>query len=117
VSGVELVRESTYRGLVAQLGGDPRVVRRMADDFARLWPERMRRLERAVARDDAGEAVTVLRSVRSTAAMLGADRVTDAVGLLLDGLASDRMIGADELVDLRELGRCTGTRFRELDAA
>lgn len=64
----------------------PEAVTSFVASFVELAPERLRRIRRACTARQTEQAVIALLSLRSSAAMIGADRLVEATSVLLRGL-------------------------------
>jgi HPt (histidine-containing phosphotransfer) domain-containing protein len=77
-----IIENEALESLLTHLGGDSESRRRFVRDYVRLWDQRVERLIEALDADDHDEAQTVLLSIRSSSAMVGAVVVEATASLL-----------------------------------
>lgn len=80
--------------LLAELSGDVPAGVRFVTDFVQAWQGRVARLLDAAHREDPEDVTTVLLSVRTAGAMLGATALSSAANDLQCRLAETRQVDA-----------------------
>lgn len=83
------IRSTQLGDLANEVGHDTGIVERFVVDFLRLLDQRLAAVTEALTEDDTDGAVTVLRSLETTGAMLGATGLVEATGALRRALRDD----------------------------
>jgi HPt (histidine-containing phosphotransfer) domain-containing protein len=100
-----IIDEKALELLLTHLGGDSESRRRFVGDYVNLWDTRMERLIEALDADDREEAQTVLLSIRSSSAMVGAVVVEATASLIHSSIKKGDTAGCARHVQrLKEVG-------------
>ena len=100
--------------LVRELAGDVRAGARFIRDFVAGWEVRVARLLDAAERQDPEDVTTVLLSVRTSSAMLGAQSLSLAAADLQDDLVATRRVNKIAVVRFIELGTSACSELADL---
>jgi hypothetical protein len=83
------IRSTELGDLANEVGHDTGIVERFVVDFLTLLDQRLAAVTEALADSDSDGAITVLRSLETTGAMLGADELVDATTALRNAVRGD----------------------------
>ena len=108
------IDETHVTRLLRELGGDVRAGVRFIRDFVAAWDWRVARLLDAAERQDPEDVMTVLLSVRSSSAMLGATALSLAALDLQDELTRTRSVDRSAVLRFIDAGTAACTELAAL---
>ncbi len=108
------IDEAHVTRLLQELAGDVRAGVRFIRDFVAAWDWRVARLLDAAERQDPEDVMTVLLSVRSSSAMLGATGLTLAALDLQNELTQTRQVDRSAVLRFIDVGTAACTELTEL---
>jgi hypothetical protein len=108
------IDEASVRSLLRELGNDVPAGVRFLTDFVTAWHGRALRLLDAADRNDPEDTMTVLLSIHTASAMLGATVLSSAAVELQQRLAETRQVDAPAIRRLVALGSPTCYELNDL---